>query len=116
MNTKKYSMYKLRDDFKHGIPLPDDVNSFVKEALVKKGYGSAVPIIERKEKTGQFGHTIIRRIGDDMRTLTINFRYGMVAWIDMQHDIVSEEGLLVSDYTRIKNPLLETNPKKGLEE
>ena len=50
----KYSFFKLKFDAeKNGMPLPEDVNDFVKKYLIEHGYVDSLPIVDKRLKNLQ---------------------------------------------------------------
>ena len=108
----KYSFFELKCDAeKKSIPLPDDVNIFIKEWLAKNGYADALPIIEKKETTIQYGEIAVLNVSNPNREIVIGFQCGMIPGFDIITK--STIGLImIEDKTHILNPALDMSRKR----
>jgi len=107
----KYDFYKIRNDFKAGKPLPSDVNQYFKTKLesLKLLSPKVLSFIEQKEKCGNFGQISIMDTRNPLRHIELNFRWGILVFVDMIEEIIEEQNVIGVSKNRIKNPNINTN-------
>lgn len=108
----KYNFFELKCDAeKKSIQLPVDVNSFIKDWLVKNGYSDSLQIIEKKEATIQYGEVVVLNVNNPNREIIIGFQCGMIPGFDIVTK--STNGLImIEDKTHILNPALDMSRKR----